>query len=305
MAKSKIPHVFKLFRPKEIDYSYQKNISFSQFQLYSQCPHKWYTQYVEKKIKTEPNINMVFGTAIHHIFQHYLSIAYKTSFAAADRENIIELFEKKLTEEYIDQYKKHGTHFSNPTELNEFYEDGVAILDWFKKKRRIYFSNKDTHLIGIEMLLQKEVSKNVIFKGYIDLVMYDSFNDTITIYDLKTSTKGWNAYAKKDETKISQILLYKQFFAELYDFPIDKINVEFLILKRKAEPNEYQEFPKRIQEFKPASGKIKIKASKEKLNSFIMSCFDEEGKYIIKEHPKNITKLCEYCKIHNTDLCKK
>ena len=295
MAKKSKTPVFKIFRQKEIDYSYQKNVSFSQFQVYAQCPHKWYTQYVEKAISTPPNINMVFGTAIHHAFQHYLTIGYNQSFAAADREDILGIFQNKMMEEYQEQYKKHGSHFSDAAEMREFYDDGIAILDWFKKKRSVYFSSRGTKLIGIEMPLQKEISKNVIFKGYIDLVMYDELDEKITIYDLKTSTKGWNEYTKKDETKISQVLLYKQFFSELYDYPIEKIEVQFMILKRKAEPNEYQEFPKRIQEFKPASGKNKLKTSQEKLNNFIKECFDNEGKYLIKEHPKNITKLCDWC----------
>lgn len=302
MAKTKIP-IFKLFRQKEIDYSYQKNISFSQFQLYHQCPHRWYTQYVEKAVSTPPNINMVFGTAVHHVFQHYLTVGYNTSFAAADREDIVGMFQTKMMEEYQEQYKKYGSHFSNAAEMREFYEDGVAILDWFKKRRRVYFSSRGMHLVGVEMLLQKEISKNVIYKGFIDLVMYDDYDGTVTIYDLKTSTKGWNDYNKKDETKISQVLLYKQLFSELYDYPIDKINVEFMILKRKAEPTEYQEFPKRIQQFKPASGKSKVKQSQEKLNEFIKACFDENGKYLIKEHPKNITKLCGWCPLDNTSLC--
>lgn len=302
--KSKIP-VFKLFRQKEIDYSYQKNISFSQFQVYEQCPHKWYVQYVEKELSTPPNIHMIFGTAIHHAFQHYLTVGYNNSFAAADREDIIGIFQTKMTEEYQEQYKKYGSHFSNATEMGEFYDDGVAILDWFKKKRRAYFSGRGMHLVGVEMPLQKEISKNLIYLGYIDLVMYDEYDGTVTIYDLKTSTKGWNEYNKKDETKIAQVLLYKQFFSELYDYPIDKINVEFMILKRKAEPTEYQEFPKRIQQFKPASGKVKLKQSQERLHNFIKECFDENGKHLIKEYPKNITKLCEWCPINNTKLCVK
>jgi hypothetical protein len=78
-----------------------------------------------------------------------------------------------------------------------------------------------------------------------------------------------------------------------------------MILKRKAEPTEYQEFPKRIQQFKPASGKNKVKQSQEKLNEFVKACFDENGKYLIKEHPKNITKLCDWCPLNNTSLCQK
>ena len=32
-------------------------------------------------------------------------------------------------------------HFSSAEEMREFFEDGVAILNWFKKKRSRYFLN--------------------------------------------------------------------------------------------------------------------------------------------------------------------
>ena len=297
--------ILNKFIPKEIDYSYQKNVSFSQFQLYSQCPHRWYTQYVERKISTPPNINMTFGTAIHHAFQHYLTVGYNQSFAAADKEDILSIFQTKFVDEYQTQYTKNGSHFSTAAEMREFYEDGAAILNWFKKRRRVYFTNKKHKLVGIEMPIQKEISKNVLFQGFIDLIIYDELMDKIIIYDIKTSTKGWNDWNKKDETKISQVLLYKQFFSELYGFPVDNIDVEFLILKRKITPNEFIEFPKRIQEFKPASGKNKLKTSRDNLNEFVKNCFDNDGKYIMKEHNKNITKLCDWCPINNTSLCVK
>jgi hypothetical protein len=300
-SKNKLP-LWK-FIPKDIDFSYQKVISFSQYQTYEQCNYKWYKQSVEKVIPFIPNMNLVFGTAIHHVFQHYLKTGYEISFTAADKEDIFGLLQTKLTEEYQTQYKKYGKHFSNPEEMAEFYDDGVAILEWFKKKRKIYFSSKGSQLVGIEMPLQKEISKNVIYQGYIDLVMYDEDLDKVKIYDIKTSTKGWNNYDKKNEYKIAQVLLYKQFFSELYCYPIDKIDVEFLILKRKAEPNEFTDYPKRIQEFKPANGKIKLKQSQERFNSFVKNCFDNNGKPIVKEHTKNISKLCEWCPINNTNLC--
>jgi hypothetical protein len=96
--------------------------------------------------------------------------------------------------------------------MAEFYNDGVAILDWFKKKRKAYFSSRGSQLVGIEMPLQKEISKNVIYQGYIDLVMYDEDLDKITIYDLKTSTRGWTQDNKSDELKQFQLILYKKYF---------------------------------------------------------------------------------------------
>ena len=37
--------------------------------------------------------------------------------------------------------------------------------------------------------------------GYLDIVMYHEPTNTFKIIDIKTSTKGWGSYAKKDESK--------------------------------------------------------------------------------------------------------
>lgn len=302
--KNKLP--IRLANPiiKELDFSNQKMVSFSQFSTYQSCNYKWSKQYIDK-IKSPPNINMTFGTAIHNTLQHYLTIMYNESGAAADRIDIINYFETQLKIAYRDEVTKLGKHFSNKDELNEYYEDGVEIIKWFKSHRSAYFTTRNDFLVGCEIPVQKEVKNNVIFQGYIDLVIYNSSVNKIYIFDFKTSTKGWNDWNKKDETKISQLLLYKQLFSELYNFPIDNIEVEFMILKRKVQPTEWSEFPKRIQEFKPPSGKIKLKQTQTSFQLFLENVFDENGKYIIKEYPKNVTRLCDWCYLFKDGICSK
>lgn len=301
----KLKNPAKLSSPiiSEINFAYQKVVSYSQFSTYQQCPHKWYLTNVEK-MKGVPSIHMVFGTAIHHVLQVYISEMYATSGTQADRLDVLEIFVEKYREEYLKQYEANEKqHFSNPEEMREFYEDGVEIIKWFLSHRREYFTTRNCYLIGVEKPLQVEVKKNVIFVGYIDLILYDVDLDKIIIYDLKTSTRGWNQWQKKDDNKLSQILLYKKYFSDLYKFPIEKIDVEFLVLKRKVEPTEFQEFPKRIQSIRPAAGKTKVKQALTNFEEFIKTCFDEEGKPIRKEYPKNITKLCDYCIFNNTTNC--
>ena len=43
--------------------------------------------------------------------------------------------------------------------------------------------------------------------------MYNENTETFTIYDIKTSTRGWGDREKKDEIKQFQILLYKIYFS--------------------------------------------------------------------------------------------
>ena len=135
MAK-KIPPIVKIIRnykPEPINYGYQKNISYSQLSMFRSCPQKWALQYRDGHKKHSPSIHTVFGTAFHEVVQYYLDIMYEKSGAAADRENIEELLEEKLREEYLIQYKKNNNqHFSTSEEIREFYDDGVQILDILK-----------------------------------------------------------------------------------------------------------------------------------------------------------------------------
>ena len=80
--------------------------------------------------------------------------------------------------------------------------------------------------------------------------MYNENTKKFIIIDIKTSTRGWNDKAKKDKSKQHQLVLYKKFFAQQYNVPIDDIDIEFFIVKRKL--YESQDFViKRVQQFRP------------------------------------------------------
>ena len=112
--------------------------------------------------------------------------------------------------------------------------------------------------------------------GYLDIVILDEFTNTLKIYDIKTSTMGWNKWMKKDENKTQQLLLYKQFYSKQYNHPIDKIEVEYFIVKRKLYEN--LDFPqKRVQKFSPASGTVSMNKVARRLDSFLDGAFTESG----------------------------
>ena len=280
-----------------------KTVSFSQYQIYKTCPHQWYLSYVKKLQPFKPSIHLIFGTAFHETLQNYLKVMYEESATAADKIHLPTYFKTRL----IELYKQNSAagHFSTPEELNEFYEDAVAILEFIKKKRNLFFSKKNSELVGIEIPINGpivESIESVKMKGFIDLVIYDKTVDKYTIYDIKTSTRGWSDYEKKDQTKISQILLYKRFFSVLRDVPEDKIDVQFFIVRRKI--NENLEFaPKRVQEFIPANGVKKVKDAFEEFQNFVKDVFTSDGEYQEKAYIKNIDK-CKFCPyLDRPDLC--
>ena len=283
--------------------------------IYRGCQHRWKLQYKDKIKRFTSSIHTVFGTAIHEAMQHYLDVAYEKSFAAADREiDIQEYFQEAYISEYQTQYKKNNdSHFSSAVEMREFFEDGVAILEWFKKKRSRYFSKKGTYLVGCEIpivIAPNKMLNNVLYMGYLDVVTYHEATETFKIIDIKTSTGGWNDYAKKDENKQFQLLLYKQYFSEQYGIPLDKIEIEFFIVKRKVLDwddenimSPHQAY--RVQTFAPPSGKIKLNRAKSAVNEFITECFSSSGKIREIDYPKSPSKWnCTFCPYgEDKELC--
>jgi hypothetical protein len=309
MAKRKLTDIelkIKHYNLPTVNSSYQRTVSYSQYSLYKQCPYRWSLKYIENKEPYQASIHTVFGTAFHETLQHYLKTMYEESGAAADRINLEELFQERFREIYSKEYKSSGAHFTSSSEMNDFYEDAVAILDWIKKRRNKLFTIRNMVLLGIEMPLLINISNNIYYKAFLDYAVYDIDLNKIYIYDIKTSTRGWSDYEKKDDTKVAQVLLYKEYFSRQYGIDVEQIEVEFFIVKRKI--YEQAEFPiPRVQSFKPASGKTKRKQAIENFQAFVKDCFDESGKPIVKSYFKNVGESsCKWCPYKDdASLCDK
>lgn len=304
----KIVREIKNAKTREIDYSKDSLISYSQFSMHKTCPHKWALIYKDKNQVFTDSIHTIFGTSFHETIQHYIQTSFEVSGVKADELDLTQHFQSRISENYKKTYESNNKkHFSSPEELEEFFNDGLKIIDYIKKNRRGYFPSRSWHLVGIELpvvLNPNPKYPSVIYKGLLDLVLYNEKHDEFYIFDFKTSTSGWNDYAKKDELKQYQLILYKHFFSELYNVPPEKINIKYFIVRRKI--NENADFvPKRVQEFAPPSGKIKTSKALNELNSFIEDCFDIGGKIKQKAYTKNVGNHCKYCPFNNTSLCDK
>jgi hypothetical protein len=290
----------------EVNYAYQKSISYSQMSTYRSCPHKWSLQYKDGHRNNDPNIYFTFGTSMHEVIQDWLTTLYEESATKADEMDLEELFRENFINLYKKEYKKfNNTHYSSPEQLREFFEDGVAILDFIKKKRSTYFSKRGWHLAGIELPIVMNVGTNLLYKGYIDMVLYNEPTNKFYIYDIKTSTNGWGNKAKRDEAKQMQLVLYKKFFNEQHGIPLENIEVEFFIVRRKVWENS--EYPiHRVQLHKPAAGRNKLSKADRMIKEFIDECFTPKGKYQEKEHNKIVSSMCKWCAFNdNKELCNK
>ena len=311
--KKKIPAIVKQIQKQpinEVNYATQKSISYSQLSMYTNCPRKWSLQYKDGHYTSEASIHMTFGTALHETLQHYITTIYEISGAEADRIDLETYFEERFRETYLKDYKSNKkVHFSDPVQMKEFFEDGLEIIKVVKKNRGGIFNKRGWHLIGCEVpivLTPLSQFNNVLYKGYLDVVLYHEPTNSFKIIDIKTSTKGWSDYEKKDETKQFQLILYKHFFAKQFGVEVDKIDIEFFIVKRKI----WAESPypvSRIQEFKPASGKVKLNKAVNAITSFIEGVFNTNGSYKdITHEPTPSLNTCKYCPFKdNKELCDK
>jgi len=286
----------------------KKTLSYSQLNMYSQCPKHWELQYIQKKGKWDPTIFNIFGTAIHECIQDFLETMYASTAKAAEAMPLSAMLKQNMYDLYKEEVEKNkGIHFSTSDDLKEIYFQGVDILDYLVKHRNKYFTKKNTELLGIEMpiFVESETNSNIMIFGFLDVVLKE--DDKIKILDLKTSTWGWSKNEKKKNG--DQLRLYKKYFAKQYDVEEKDITVEYLIVKRKM--YEDLDFPqKRFQVYEPANGKPSLNKMEKKLSGFISNVYNADGSYSESAEfpatPGEKNCNCKWCPfIKDYDLCPK
>lgn len=258
-----------------------KYISFSQFSSFQKCPMYWKLCYIGKLKEKEDTIHTIFGDAMHTTIQEWIKVVYLETVKKADQIDFKKVLLENIKNAYAQSVEKMGKHFSTKEELTEFYLDGLAILDYLKKKRTYWFGTKDDELVGIEVpisAIPDPSRPNLVLVGYLDVVLRNKKTGKVRILDLKTSKKGWTKWDKQDETKTSQLILYKVHFSKQYNVPIEDIDIEYLVLKRKLDEDSLYA-QKRIVGFTPANGKISQSRVIKTFQNFIDSCFTKDGEY--------------------------
>ena len=273
--------------------------------MWAQCPHRWKTAYIDGKREFSDSIHTLFGTSMHEVIQAFLTVMYEDTAKAAEALPLEDMLRTRMKRNFENVLKNNGGEmFCTEKDMVEFYMHGVEILKFIRKKRAQYFSKKGYELVGIEVPLEYDLPNNIKFIGYIDVVIKDTVRDVIKIYDIKTSTMGWNKWMKADKNKTDQLLLYKQFYSKQFNHPMDRIEVEYFIVKRKLYEN--LDFPqKRVQKFAPANGKPSINQVVKRLDEFMSESFKSDGEYntehIYRKEPSK--KNCRYCDFNQTEFC--
>ena len=281
-----------------------KSISHSQFTSYNECNLKWKLRYIDELSLSSGNIYTLFGSAMHTVIQEYLVTMYNKSIVEAEKLDLETRLKEEMIKEFNDLKEKLNALPCEQKDMAEFYQDGVEIIKHFHKHRNRYFMKKNHELIGVEVPIFTTVQEGVEFRSYLDIVLRNKISGDITIIDLKTATRGWIHFQKKNFYKTSQLLLYKQFYSDKFGVPLDKIDVLFLILKRKIAKKS--DFPiSRLQRFEPSHGKISINKTMKAFNEFRELIFDSNGKYRTdRNYSAKPGSACKFCEFYNTEHCK-
>lgn len=306
MPKKEIPLLEHIRTYRVVEQEGNKNVSFSQVHTYHTCPRQWDLLYRRRLLPYQASIHTLFGTAFHETVQKWLEVLFQESAKKADEMDLDTFLYERMIALYKEQVEKMEGHFSTKEELQEFWEDGIQILDYLKKHRGEYFSPRTQKLVGIETPLYRELHPGIYFKGFIDVILYNTVTKTFQILDIKTSTSGWNSYAKTDEGKLSQLLLYRKYLSLQFSIPQDEISVEYFIVKRKIQEDApYPAMRRRVQRFEPPMGKMKMNRAQEMVDLFISETLDLEKKdYVEKTYHANVKgKGCRFCPFRKTEHC--
>ena len=253
-------------------------VSFSQYSTYSSCPQQYKLNYIDKLGESSSNIHTIFGTAMHEVIQHYLSVFYGVSKKQATELDLDKMLLSKLKEEFIKEKEKMSEGAPcEQIELEEFYGDGRRILEWFKKHIDKFYTKSGFDLVGIEIPMNYEIKPGVNFIAFIDIVLRDVASGEIVIIDLKTSTRGWNKYQKEDKIKKRKLI-------EESPFPIPYISKHI-----------------------PANGSPSVNKAFSEFMEFINIVFDENGDRRLDipytKNPGKGQKNCKYCEFFHRKIC--
>lgn len=281
-----------------------KSISHSQFTAYNECNLKWKLRYIDKLSLSGGNIHTLFGSAMHTVLQEYLTTMYNKSIVEAEKLKLDVMLKEQMIKEFNIIRARWKMIPCEQKDMVEFYQDGVEIIKHFKKHRNKYFMKKNYELVGVEVPIFMNIQEGVQLKSFLDVVIRNKVSGRITIIDLKTATRGWWDYQKKDFYKKSQLLMYKQFYSEKFDVSLDKIDVYFLILKRKIAKKS--DFPiSRLQKFEPAHGKPSVNKTMKAFHEFRELIFDSKGEYRTnRDYAAKPGSACKFCEFYDTEHCK-
>lgn len=281
-----------------------QRVSYSNISTFIGCPRKWKLTYIDKLDSRSDSIDSIFGTAIHEAVQEFLKFYYSNNNVTVfgDREKTYNKHFMVFLDSMAHEFKQKQFETDDET-LQKYIGYGAEIMQEFISKTQKNFPKQNTQLYGIELELNENDDwlGQTLFRGYVDLILKNTKQNTYKIIDLKTSMRTWTPNQMKDENRRMQLILYKYFFAKKLGVPLENVDVEFFILKKMIFKNT--KFPmSRIQKYTPPHSNRTVNKTMERVKQTF-----QEMKELVRSGGEGQIRVNNYCKwcpyYQREDLC--
>ena len=254
----------------------KQHISFSELRTWAECPFKHKLQYIDGLKGFTGNIFTAFGTAIHSVCEHI-----------AKDELDLEEYDDHFDLAFLCELKKLEEKPDNKM-ITQMRQQGKAISPSVFPQLKEHFGEYE--VFSTEEQLYEEIDELTYkwhLKGFIDLVIKTE-DGKYHILDWKTTSWGWDSRRKADKIINYQLVLYKVFWAQKHEIPLNMVETHFGLLKRTAKKNN-------TEIFRVTSGQTKVRNALTFLEKAVINI--KRG-FSIKNR-----LACKYCDFYKTEYC--
>tara|TARA_Y100000114_G_C11760886_1_gene329635 strand:- start:2812 stop:3579 length:768 start_codon:yes stop_codon:yes gene_type:complete len=252
------------------------HISYSELKIWSECPRKHKLLYIDKLRGFEGNEYTAFGRSLHSLCE----VAIQNLLSQSEYDDYFdEHFDKELQEINVRKLDL----------VEQMRDQAKTINKQIIPSVRDYFGEYEVFSVE-EKLYEKILNfslDNLVFKGYIDLVIKTN-DGKYHIIDWKTCSWGWDAKKKSSKLLTYQLTLYKKFFCQKHDIDPDLVETHFALLKRTAKKDN-------VEIFRVTSGVKKISNATDLLHKALINI---DRKMYIKNRLS-----CKGCEFYKTKHC--
>ena len=267
--------VFKIGKSR-IHGEIMTHISYSELKIWSECPRKHKLLYIDKLKGFTGNEYTAFGRSLHALCENAVQ----------------ELLEESDYDEFFD------LHFEK--ELAELSETREELVEQMRGQAKIISPQiipalketfGDFEVVSVEEKLYEKIMNfsldNLVFKGYIDLVIKTD-DGKYHVIDWKTCSWGWDREKRNSKTITYQLTLYKKFFCQKHNIDPKMVETHFALLKRTAKKDN-------VEIFRVTSGPKKTSNATDLLHKALINI---DRKLYIKNRLS-----CKGCEFYKTEHC--
>lgn len=258
------------------------HVSFSEIRDWSECPWRHKLHQIDKIMIAPPSPILDFGTAVHACCENYL----KT------KQVDLAIVKDALDKSWETNAGKPGFELK---EKESLYETAAQIMSEVPAFLDKQFPGWEP-LAAEELLYEDIDNTGVKFKGMIDgilvvpTVVRKKVKKFVWIIDWKTSAWGWSPQKRSDPMVLSQIVLYKHFWAIKHGVDPKDIKCGFAILKKSGKAGT------RCELIPVSVGPVTSQRALKVLNNSISGM--KKG-LLLKNR-----NSCKYCEFYQTQYCK-